>query len=220
LRQRLGQVRRPVGVDVYVDGGPVLLGADREGNVLEALHAEIGADGALVVGVPLVDAEDLHGAADLGLDAGGGPGRPGDDNQLAGGDLVAAVVEDVPLVAGVGGDVVLEGEDVTGVDGVAGIEETAGRGAVGGVAVAEDLRGALGGVRYVGLEAVLPVVEVDDGGVEGGGDGDDGMDLVHLAQGVVEGEAPSADLLLREGDEEVLNGRRPGEGGESARQEK
>src|SRR5262249_34993539 len=105
---------------------------------------------------------------------------------------------------GVGGiDRVVEDDHGTGVDDVVG---GAGGGAVGGVAVAPDLRGGLGRVGQIGLVAVLRLVVDDDRVVGDGGGGRVGVDR---AWGLgLAGVERAEQLGLGEGNVERLDERR------------
>ena len=217
------EVRRAVAVGVDLDDGGVLFRHDREADELEGSRRQVLPDGDLERGAPPVDVEHLDRAAELRLHAGRGPGRSGHRHQLGRGDLVAAVEADLQRVADATGhgNVVDEDDDVPGLQQIA---WKAGRCTVGCIAVAPDLNAAevsrtrveVGGAADVGVEAVLPLVVVDDRVVGGDRQRD------HRVHRVVLGKAldrlrPRTSLRFRDRNVVGLNSRlcnagsRPGE---------
>ena len=178
-----GDVGRRGGIAVPVDGDgrPVLGRDDMRRGVLEQLVGAGGhgfdvlADrqGIALAGIGRIDHRDRareHRARR------GGPARLGDRYRLGRADLVAAVVIDA-----VGRGRI---DRVAQQDGLAGIEQVICRsrcGAVGGIAVAPDLRGGLDRVVDVGFIAVFPMVIDHDCPVAGRADRDHGLDVARHA---------------------------------------
>ena len=190
LVQRLCDVHSAVAVAVYLHHGTVLGGHDQQPHVLKHLvSVDIHAHGRFEVGAVLAGVLDFHGSGQHRPWCDGPPSTSHGD-ALVDAELIPAVVADLRGVARQG-DVVLQGDDVVGVDHVAG--ET-GRDAVRRVVVTPHLRRALRGMLDVQLVAVLPVIVVDQCVVGGSSDGD------HAAQdgarAAVQGQQRVANLRL------------------------